>query len=224
MRNFWDKIKNFFRQAWNGLTTAGKVIAGLIIIGLVGLTVYAASEKQSNNNEENKDNPEVAQVYEPSIGSPLPADQARPGEVGGASTTEPAAAPAPTETPERVAPATGIDPNAPVKYRSEQLGFASTLPAGSTVQETDSQIKFTDTNGQLLFMVSVNAGTDSLQSLESQLQNSPSVTNISRAQFANLPSLKFTVANYGSGTAFVYDGKTYYLYGTAQYFSAFALL
>ncbi len=215
MKNFWEKIKDFFSKIWNGLTIAGRIIAGLILIGLVGLTVYAASDK---NKDENGNNPEVAQVYEPSIGSPLPADTVeKPGEVGGASTTEPSVS---QPEVERVAPSTGIDPNAPVKYSNTEFKFGAILPAGSMVEEEGSETKFMKA-GTLQYKVSVNSGTDSLDTVESQLRNSPSISKISPTNFAGTDALKFSAQGYGEGLVFIRGNNIYYLFGNSQYFTTF---
>jgi hypothetical protein len=144
MNNFWQKIKDFFRKIWNGLTVAGRIIAGLIILGLLALVVYAATDK-NKDNDENK-NPEVAQTFEPG------SNGNNNGNVSGAVTNEPSRpnptdssaptpAPAPAPTVERVAPPTGINPDAPIKYSNDKLRFAITLPAGSNVAETENEPK-----------------------------------------------------------------------------------
>ncbi len=226
MRNIWQKLNGFFRQIWNGLTLAGRVIVGIIIIGLAGLIVYAATNNTSNDNGDKK-GPEVAQVYEPSIGSPLPADTNLNGAVSGASTTEPSNttnnAPEDTITvTERVAPPTGVNPDAPIKYENLKLGFAAILPARSNVTEADSQIRFTSKDGQLQYVVSVNnTGTDTLSSIEAQLNNSPTAKNIVRTKFAGSDALQFSAEGYGAGVVFVVNGKTYYLLGNQTHFASF---
>ncbi len=226
MKNFWEKIKAFFSRIWQGLTVAGRIIFGLIIIGLIILAVYALSDTGKNDtSSDNKNEPEIAQVYEPSIGSPLPADT--PGEtswenvgtVAGESTTV-----ASTSEP-KLAPNAGVDPKAPISYENTNLKFSATLPASTKVNEKNDSVSFTSKQGNLLYIVSTqNAGTETLKTIEAQLNNSPSTTNISTTSFANTPALKFSNADLGTGTVFISNGKIYYLLGDNKYFSTFKTL
>ncbi len=226
MRNIWQKFKGLFGQAWSGLTVAGRIIAGIIIIGLLGFIIYAATNDSSKDNQDDKA-PEIAQVYEPSIGSPLPADSNSSGAVSGASTTEPSEAQNNSPSNEmkedsKVAPPTGINPADPIKYESSKFGFSAVLPAHSNVEEADSQIRFTSQDGKLQYIVSVNeTGTDTLNSIKSQLSNSQAVNNITQIKFVGMDALQFSVEQYGTGVVFLLNGKTYYLLGSQTYFSSF---
>jgi hypothetical protein len=223
MRNIWEKIKDFFITLWNGLTRVGRILLGLILAALVVLVVYATSSDTSENKEENK-TPEIAQVYEPSIGTPLPPDvpaESGSGEVGGAATTEPST----PGTTAFVAPDAGVDDDEPIKYDNSSLKFAAVLPAYSQVSEQSDGVKFTSAQGTLQYIVSVNdAGTETLEGIESQLRNSPTASNISYSTVGNLKALKFSAKGYGTGMAFIANGKIYYLLGSQQYFSDFKLL
>lgn len=230
MRNIWEKIKAFFVGVWEGLSVAGRILVGLILIGLVGLVVYAAYGGNENKDQDKDKTPDVAQVYEPSIGTPLPADNpdqpaSRPGgAVGGAATTEPST-PQQSGSGNFVAPPSGVDPNEPVKYQNNDLKFAATLPVGSDVKEEGSRIIFNSAGGKLHYIVSVNeAGSDTLSAIESQLHNSPTVSNISHAEFSNLNALKFDAKGFGAGVVFVANGKIYYLLGNSQLFSDFRII
>lgn len=232
MKNFWDKIKTFFKRIWHGLTMAGRIIFGVIILGIIAVGVYAASDKKENkNNDDNK--PEVAQTFEPSIGSPLPAytpgDQTKvTSQVGGASTTEPSdTEPSNSETEKMamVAPETGLNPTKPVPYENKSLNFAATLPAGSNIDEQNTEIRFSSASGNLQYLVSVNdVGTETLSDIQAQLSNSPTTKNINPTKFGNYDALKFSAAGYGSGMVFIANGRAYYLLGNNQYFGTFKLL
>lgn len=237
MKNLWQKLKEFALKIWHGLTVTGRVIAGAILVGLLILVAYTASKNEDKNND--NDGPEVAQVYEPSIGSPLPPDVNTESatnstkitaQVGGASTTEPSNNSAENKTAEekmvstnntdfKVAPKTGINPNDPIQYQNDELRFAVALPAGTKVSEENGQVTFTSSNGSLLYTVSTNS-IDSLSNVRAQLQRSPAVANITDTKFANSSALQFIAQGYGSGLVFIANGKTYYLLGNKSLFSS----
>ena len=121
MQTFWQKIQEYFKKAWHGLTIAGRIIGGLILIGVIGFVIYAVAK--DDNKHDDKGSPEVAQINEPSIGTPLPPDV--PGKdmkVSGAVTTESFQAPKPSDATiegrpdSKVAPHTGADLGGPSLY------------------------------------------------------------------------------------------------------------
>lgn len=224
MRNLWEKFKAFLKRIWDGLTTIGRIILGLIIIAAVVLVSFAFSKDTDEDKQEN--NPEITQVYEPSIGTPLPPDVAETGSttnsgnVSGASTAEPS-----NTAPTFVAPAAGIDDSEPIKYESSTLKFTAVLPAYSQVNEQTDGVKFSSANGKLHYVVSVNSvGSENLASIEAQLRNSPTASNISYTQIGNTNALKFNAKGYGTGIAFIANSKIYYLLGNGQYFTDFKVL
>ena len=223
MKNFWGKTKAFLSQMWNGLTKAGRVLFGLIAVALVILVVFATA-KNTDENKHEEISPEITQVYEPSIGTPLPADN--PGAVGGATTTEPSTTENPARQPTTalVAPKSGVDPNEPVAYESKNLKFAATLPAGAEVSEESTRITFNSKQGALHYIVSVNQSSETLSEVESQLRNSPTVSHILPTTINNKKALQFNAKGYGTGIAFVSNGSVYYLLGNSNYFSTFKLL
>ncbi len=227
-------------RLWAKLTVAGRIIFGIILLGLIILVIIliANAKDDESRTTENNNTPEIAQVYEPSIGSPLPADVpaetnwdnvGKNGSVAGASTTTPStndqatSDTAPTEV--KVAPKAGVDPNEPISYTNAALKIAVTLPAGTNVSEQGDKIVFTSKQGGLLYIVSTsNTGSETLQTIEAQLRNSPSTTNISYSTFTGRQSLKFSSKEYGSGTVFLANGKIYYLLGNSQHFANFKTL
>jgi hypothetical protein len=229
MRNLWIKIKEFFSKIWNGLSRAGRIIVGIILLALIGTVVYVSVNKNDDNNKDKS--PDVAQVYEPSIGTPLPPDEPNTnGQVGGATTTQPSPTPTPapsttppaTSTENRTAPHTGVDPKEPVQYSNDSLNFAATLPAGSNVKELPDQIVFTSKAGALQYIVSVApAKNETLSSLASQLKNSPSISTITPSNFQTHSALLFNSKDYGQGLVFIQNGQAYYLLGNNQYFTTF---
>ncbi len=232
MRNIWGKIKGFFSRIWQGLTWAGRIIIGIILIVLIALAIYALTNNKKDEDT-NKDGPEVAQVYEPSIGSPLPATTTPSDSTTNASTTTASTDKAGTvagdstasssQTDMMLAPATGIDPNEPITYENPNLLFTAILPAGSNVDESNTEkIIFTSQTRKLLYIVSTSkAENESIADLQNQLKNSSSVSSVRSATFAGLPALSFTATDYGNGLVFIDNGRIYYLLGNNQYFSDF---
>ncbi len=232
MTTFWQKIKDFFKRIWHGLTVAGRIIVGVLLIALIAAASFLITKNSDNDDKDEADTPEVAQVYEPSIGSPLPADTpgTRPegtsGTVSGDVTTTPFTPPTPTVATDSAmtAPPTGIDPTAPIAYRHDALKFTTTLPAGASVDEQPGKITFTANTRVLLYTVSTEAvGTETLQSIQTQLSNSPSAGNIKQITFAGQTALQFDAKDYGTGIVFIANGKIYYLLGNSQYFASFKL-
>ncbi len=231
-------MKDFIMRIWAKLTVAGRIILGIILLGLIILVVVLIvnAKDDESKTSENSDSPEIAQVYEPSIGSPLPADVPAEtnwdnvGKVAGDSTTTPSttndqAAPTTTPAESKVAPKTGIDPNSPIDFSSNALKFAAALPAGTNVYEQNDKVVFTTKQGSLLYIVSTtNAGSETLQTIEAQLRNSPSTTNITSVTFVGKQSLKFSSKEYGNGLVFIANGKIYYLLGNEKQFSSFKTL
>jgi hypothetical protein len=229
---YMEKIKLFFLSIWDGLTRAGRIILGLIVIAIIVLLALLIG-KNKDKDDDDKKGPEVAQVYEPSIGAPLPPDVKEDGvnvsaRVDGASTSEPSTPeppktePAPNYEAPKVAPASGVDLSKPIAYQNSNLKFAATLPAGSNIDEQGDLVTFTSKQGSLLYLVSItNAGSESLQTIASQLRNSPGVSNISYVTFSGNSALQFNSKEYGTGLVFIANGKIYYLFGHSQYFYGF---
>lgn len=224
------KIRDFFSRVWHGLTVAGRIIIGVILIIIIVLIAFALSNnKDDNKGDEN--NPEVAQVYEPSIGSPLPADTNESvsqdtkvtATVAGDSTTTSSTEETPT-TNWMVAPNAGVDPNEPIVYENNSLRFTATLPAGTKVDEQTEKVAFTSEASKLLYIVSTQSvGSETLKTVEAQLSNSPTVSNIQSASFAGQQAIQFTSKDYGTGTVFIANGKIYYLLGNSKYFADFKI-
>lgn len=227
MKNFWEKFKELVSRAWNGLTKIGKILLGLIVVGAIILVSFLLA-KDTDEDKQDNNSPEIAQVYEPSIGTPLPPDTTGgvTGDVGGVSTTEPSTTTTtePQTTTTFVAPHAGVDLNEPIAYSNTDLKFAATLPAGSKVSEEGTRVVFNTKTNALQYIVSTNQSTESLSDVEAQLRNSTTASNISYITFNGIKTLKFTAKDYGTGYAFVSKGKIYYLLGNSQYFSTFKLL
>ena len=228
MTNIWNKIKAFFSRIWQGLTWAGRIIIGIILLTIIFLAIYGISnDKEDNNKDSDNKDPEVAQVYEPSIGSPLPATTTpsdNSGTVAGASTTTNSNG-KPTNI--MIAPAAGIDPNQPIAYESQALHFSAILPAHSTVNESQkNKVIFTSESGKILYYIvsTTNAGLETLSSIQNQLVNSPSVTNLTSVSFNSQPALSFQSKDYGYGIVMISKGKIYYLLGDNKYFTDFKTL
>jgi hypothetical protein len=233
-------MKEQLLKIWASLGKAGKGLLGLVIAAILATSVFAVANKQGSDSQPA---PEIAQVYEPSIGTPLPPD------VAGGAVAEAPAAPETATTPqagqsqgEFSQPSrgylTGQEPavsaavrslepadSGPVQYQNTLLKFAATLPSDSRITENADGATFSTPQGKLLYLVSVSeAGGDSLQHIENQLRNSSSVSNLIYTQAVGQPALSFTAHGLGSGLAIVANGKVYYLFGSNQYFPEFKLI
>ena len=131
----WTKIKEFFAWLWEKIKLAWKwVVGGLVALALIIVAVIA-TDPENTNQDDNSGRPEIAQVFEPSIGTPLPPDGAvSEGQVDGAQTAEPEK---PTQPPQTtfVSPPTGVNDSIPFTYKSEQFKFKVNLEGGTQVDE-----------------------------------------------------------------------------------------
>ncbi len=232
MRNIWEKVKNFFRRIWDGLTVAGRIIISLGILIIVILIAFAFAKDTDEEKHEN--NPQVVQVRKPSIGEPLAphtpgeeeskneTDKDDSGSVAGESVYDKGIG---ASALTFISPATGIDDDKPIQYNNETFKFAAVLPAYSKVNEQADGVQFTSSSKGLHYIVSVNkAGSENLSGIESQLRNSPTASNISRTNFAGHEALAFNAKGFGSGIAFISNGNIYYLFGNQNLFADFRLL
>lgn len=240
MRNFFIRLKNWLGKIWQSIrglvsriftrpNTEGlhmserlrptvKYIASLAIIGVVVLGAIMLIK--GNNDDESENGPEIAQIYEPSIGTPLPPD-------------EPGLTPSPTPTPVapktgvdlKVAPKTGVDDNEPVSYKNVELKFAATLPAHTQVKEKANSVTFASTSGWYYTVTTSAQGSETLETIKAQLANSSSVKNLVATKFNDIAALQFTSSEFGgNGIAFIKDKTIYYLLGNQKYFSTFQLI
>ncbi len=217
----WIKIKEFFAWLWEKIKMAWKWIVGAVLaIALIIASVTAIDTNNSDENQKTEARPEIAQLFEPSIGTPLPADTTtNEGMVDSAQTTEPAPAPAP-EPVTYSAPATGVDDDEPFVYENTELGFKVNLEGRTQVIEASEGTKFQTKSGQLLFyVVAVNTKQTSTEIIE-QLKNSPGVTSISQSSFQNLSAVSF-IQNGQNGLT-ILGNKSFYLIGDKTTFSRFS--
>lgn len=211
----WSNIKGFF--IWLGEKLAG-VGVFLIIIGILILAIIIAgmitSRRQDNSADKNS---EIAQINKPSIGDAIEPDvndssntksetDKDSGTTAGASTDR---------VTEFVSPATGINPNAPIAYYNDELGFRVTLPPHAVVKEEADLVNFYSATGQLLATLNKIATQDSLADVKTQLQFSPDVKNLRDSEFAGRPALAYAVKNL-SGFAIKTDNSVFYFTGQAD--------
>lgn len=199
------------------------ILAGLIIIGGAIVGIILVNNEDDNKTDETA-RPEVAQIFEPSIGTPLPPDTStESGQVEGGTTTEPSTTTETTTQPEVMfqAPATGVDDSKPFIYSDLKSGYKVNLAGGTQVTEANEGAEFYTIGGQVLFYVVVVDQAQSPETTIAQLKNSSGVSSISQQSFANLPAVSFKQNNQ-SGLA-IHSKKTYYLIGNSTYFKNFSL-
>ena len=172
MRTIWVKIKEFFGKIWRSLTTAGRMVIGLGALIIIVMLAFAFAKDTDEARHDHS--PEIAQVLQPSIGEPLEPDI--PAQNNGNPTDEnsiynrgvgPSAL-------TFVAPASGINPDEPIRYHSDSLKFKVVLPPHAQVSEQPGGVQFTSQSSKLHYIVSVyNAEGETLPGIEAQLRNSP---------------------------------------------------
>lgn len=212
----WSKLKSFFNALWARVRSAGNWLIGGLIAAVLVVGAIVGLNQSSDKKSDSGGQPEVAQVYEPSIGTPLPPDN--PGQSGndgqvagdntGVSATVNPAAPSTTF----VSPSAGVDPTQPIKYENSSLGFKTVLPPGTIVDEKTGTVSFYDPKGTLLYLVEVAASTDSLDAISAQLEASQDVDNVSRTTFIGLNALQFSTRS-ATGYVALKNNKVYYFIG-----------
>lgn len=221
-----QKIADFFRWLGQKLVQGGKwVVTALLLIAIAVTGFIIADNQAEDNSETTSDRPQIAQVFEPSIGTPLPPDVAE----------EESTTPEQTATPDQpnqqiagdnteqqfIAPPTGIDDDEPIKYHSEELGFRALLPPSTQVVEEGSTISFFTKSGKLLYAVS-KTPQQNREEVQQQLRLSNHVSKIEPSVFAGQAGWKFQVGNQ-AGLAVLAPHGTFYLTGNAEHFDHFSL-
>ena len=213
----WSKVKEFFGNV------ASAIISILLVIALIAAGIIIANKNKNTQENTSNKNPEVSQVFEPSIGTPLPADVTTEeettqtpaqdsGTVAGENTTEPSQ-PAATSssTTSYVAPTSGIDPTSPIPYYNETYGIRITLPAHTKISERPAFISF----GKL-FTINIVSNAESLDTIASELSHSPEVSNVRPTILSGTQALTFTTKE-TTGYVVVKNNKAYYLIGQDRY-------
>ncbi len=210
----WSKLKEIFSNF------ASVVITVILVIAIITAGIIIARK----NNEDKKsetNNPEVAQIFEPSISTPLPADvnpEAATNNSQEASTTEDTGTVAGEVTSESSqsatnyeAPKSGVDPNAPIAYQNTDYGLNIILPARTNVSEKNNLITF-----GTLFSVNVVDSKETLDQISAELSYSPDAKDIQVATISGKQALKFSL---NGKTAYVVlkNNKAFYLIGQEKF-------
>ncbi|MEZ4180604.1 MAG: hypothetical protein R3B41_03805 [Candidatus Doudnabacteria bacterium] len=239
MNDFLAKLAGFFRWLGQKLTQGGKwIVTGLILLAIIVTGVLLADSNSKDNNDKQDSSPEVAQIFEPSISSPLPADGSANGSTD--ASTEQTDTNTSSNSQEAqddssddsgqvagatsyVAPATGKNEFAPVKYYNDQIGFNTTLPTGTQVKvgQNNDVVEFYDQTGNFLFSISSQDNTDSLTTIATQLRLSQA-DQINTTQFKQQSAISFNLNGY-QGLVFKKNNSSIYLTGQSKYFEAINL-
>ncbi len=216
-KSFWSllstKLKGFGKWLLGGI-----VALVVLIIALVGIQ---NSDNKDSDKTETAKKPEIAQVYEPSIGTPLPPDTtpsdnsstttpADTGIVAGAATTEP------SKNTTYTAPQTGINDTDPIQYENSEINFKAVLPAHAIVKENKSSVSFYSATGKLLYQVDAIKAKSDLRQIYAQIKTSPEVTKVIQANFAGHEAIQFTTKK-SVGYALVIKDQVYYFTGNTNY-------
>ena len=199
LADIWSKIKAFFYRLGDGLGDAAPyLVTAVVVIAIISAGIFIVQERKQkiqlalNSQLESELNPDIGEPLAPDV-NPETKPDANPTEsenVTGNTTTEPAPE-IPAEEIIFEAPPTGLNPDAPIAYYNNELGFTITLPPKATIKEQGNAVNFYSQNGELLTTVSVLTATSSLAEIKSQLSLSPDVSGLQDSQFASLPALQY---------------------------------
>lgn len=217
-----SKFSLFWSLLWAKIRGAGKWLIGAVIALAILIIALIGLNNQEDKKEDSSNKPEVAQIYEPSISTPLPPDTnssttESSGQVASASTTEVSSSTEASNSAEQnfIAPSTGIDSNKPIYYHNEMLGVKATLPAESIITENTDSAVFRTKSGALLYNIDAITTSDSLSTIYKQLKASSTISNIAQTSFSENSALKFSYQNF-TGYVLVKNGKAYYIIGDAK--------
>lgn len=228
----WDSIKRTFASISNYLGEAGQyLITAVVLIVLAVASIFIIQNWVKPRPQDNSKR-EVAQNLNPSIGEALPPDVnidviTKP---EGADSKISSAQPANTEPQgevnsemtEFVAPATGLDPNKPITYTNDNLGFKLTLPPRATVQEQGSTVNFYSEAGQLLATVSVVKTSETLADIKAQLSLSPDISSLQETKLADKQALSYNQKQL-LGYAVKNQTQLYYITGQTEILSQLSI-
>jgi hypothetical protein len=206
----WSKLKEIFSNFASIVITI-ILLAAIVVAGIV--IANKEEDKKSDNN------PEVAQIFEPSISTPLPPDvneDAGKTEVASTEDQGKVAGDSTTET-KFVAPPTGVNPNNPIPYENSKYGISITVPAHTNISEQNNLINFGN-----LFYIHLVESSDSLEQISKQLSASSEVNNIQSTTLSGKEALKFTLNN-ETGYVLIKNNQAYYLIGQDKYLSQIKL-
>lgn len=155
---------------------------------------FAPSKPQDENNE----NPAQGQPVEDIRGPGASTPAAKPEVLGSALNTSTAQA-EPTFKP----------------YRNVAFGFSTTVPADAQVVVSGDKVTANGPSGIFWTLTKYDNTPETLDTIETQLSSSPSVTSLARTTLGNIPALVFTSPNLegATGYAFITNGRLYYLVG-----------
>jgi flagellar basal body-associated protein FliL len=216
---------------WKTLSLAVRVIIIVVLLAIVGAIIFLLVQKKNDDKTsktESENNVEISQVFEPSIGTPLPADTTT-----GASTAEVEnAGEVAGDSISMSAPLAGIDDLQPIKYVSDELGFSTTVPAKTEIVEQTGKVFFysadsfkvgSDQKKLQAFVTKEANNSDTLATVKLQLENSPTVKNISLTTFGSNQALQFSSTQFGNGFVFLTKGNIYYVFGNQNIFQNFKI-
>jgi hypothetical protein len=100
-------------------------------------------------------------------------------------------------------------------YQNNDFGFSATVPPDAQVTVSENKVTAIGPAGIFWTLTKYENTTETLDSLETQLRSSPSVTSLAHTTLGNIPALVFTSPNLdgGTGYAFIFKNRLYYLVG-----------
>lgn len=160
-----------------------------------------------NNNNVSRDN--IAQEFQPpATGQTNAPDIRGPESVPNKPTV------LGSETNTTPAQTTPVEPIY-VPYRNDTFGFSTMVPSDAQFKTDGNQLTVGSPQGTYFTITQYTNTNENLDTVETQLHNSPSVTSVARVNLGGIPALQFTSPNFSNSTnyAFIVNGRLYYLIG-----------
>lgn len=202
--SFWQYVK---QHIWN-------LILGAFVLAVIVYAVVTVIQDRDGDKPMAENQPPRSEIV----------DQFQPQGQASPQAEAPSTPPIAARGEPNVLGSTQPPPPAPTlqvtfkPYRNEALGFSASVPSDTLIRATANEVQALSGNqAGLYWTITVHPGTtETLDSLQHQLRNSPSITSLVPARVGGKAALKFTSTNLGNATgyALVTNGRLYYLIGS----------
>lgn len=190
-----------------GACIVAAIIATVLILEQSSKTVIAGNQQNQNLSAQ-----DIRNIF-----TPPNQQNSDKGQVLGNQTTVPA-----DDNQQKISPrgvpitqATNPQPPAVQTHVNKEPGLAFQITLTGSWQEQHPDVNsavFINDKSQSI-TIEAYPDSDSLSMVQAQLESSPSVRQVSQANFKNLPALTFTTTAGQKGIAILNNGRLYYLFG-----------
>ncbi len=195
---------NFARFAWIAILV-------IFMLGFAAFTIktFVDDRNRNNNTAENTSRDQIADEFKPRGDDETPGQPVA--DIRGPETSDSP----PQVLGSSLNTATSSAQPAFKAYRNDTFRFSATVPADAQITVNDNKVTANGPSGIFWTLTKYDNTTETLESLETQLNGSPSVTSLTRTSLGNISALNFTSPNLqgATGYAFIINGRLYYLVG-----------